>query len=364
MTRVRSPRQPAADRPEVAAPARVSRSQCASEGRRTPPDRRRQTLKRILLGCLAGPAMAQPTKPPVARIGWLGGPARESAEPFVREFERGLREQGWEIGRNIVVEWRFAGGRAERLPALAEELVRLPVDLIVVPSTPPALAAKRATSTIPIVTVSVGDPVELGLVASLARPGGNITGLTATAGPEIAGKMLGLLKEAVPRAARMAVLHNPATAGNSAALEHVRAAAQTLAVPLRIEVARSAGDIAASFAAMHSDRIGALLVLGDILFLSDRARIASLALDHRLPTMFPIVEYVEAGGLMSYGPNTPDLFRRVAAHVDKILKGAKPAELPIEQPTKFELVVNRTTARALGIELPRSMQLRVDRFVG
>jgi putative ABC transport system substrate-binding protein len=324
---------------------------------------RRQAWTFFALGRLGLPAAAAAGSR-VARIGWLGGPTRESAEPFVREFERGLDEYGWRVGHNLVIEWRFADGRAERLPALAEELVRMPVDLIVVPSTPTALAARRATSTIPIVTVSVGDPVELGLVASLARPGDNVTGLTASASPEIAGKMLGLLKEVVPRATRMAVLWNPATAGNARALEQVESAARTLALALRIEPARTPAEVARAFGAMKAGRVDALLVLGDIVFLSDRERIAALALEHRLPTIFPIVEYVEAGGLMSYGPNTPDLFRRVARHVDRILNGAKPAELPIEQPTKFELVVNQQTARALGIEIPRTVQWRVDRFVG
>jgi putative ABC transport system substrate-binding protein len=322
---------------------------------------RRQAWAFVLLGGLGMRAAAGSRLP---RIGWLGGPTRESAEPFVREFERGLAEVGWRVGRDLLIDWRFADGRAERLPALADELVRLPVDLIVVPSTPPALAARRATSTIPIVTIAVGDPVEAGLVASLARPGGNVTGLTASASPEIAGKMLGLLKEAVPGAARMAVLWNPATAGNARALEQVASAARTLALPLRIETARTPAEVARAFGGMKAARVDALVVLGDIVFLSDRERIASLARESRLPTIFPIVEYVEAGGLMSYGPHTPDLFRRAAGYVDRILKGARPADLPVEQPTRFELVLNQRTARALGIEIPRAVQWRVDRVVG
>jgi putative ABC transport system substrate-binding protein len=299
----------------------------------------------------------------VARIGWLGGPSREAAEPFVREFRRGLSDLGWVEGRNIVVEWRFAGGRAERLPELAADLVRLRVELIVVPSTPTALAARQATATIPIVTVAVGDPIAIGLVPSLARPGGNITGLTGTVGPAIAGKLVELLKEALPKITRVAVLSNPATTGNALWLQHAQSAARALAVDLQTLEARGPDDFNDAFAAMVVRRAEALVLAGDILFLSDRTRLAELAVQRRLPTMCSMREYAQAGGLMSYGPSSPDLFRRAATYVDKILAGARPADLPIEQPTKFELIVNLETAARLGVSMPSSLLLRADEVI-
>ena len=318
----------------------------------------------LALGILVmplAPDAQQATRVP--RIGWLGGPTREAAEPFVQAFQRGLKDLGWVEGQNIVIEWRFAGGRAERLPDLAAELVRLQVDLIVVPSTPTALAAKNATKTIPLVTVGVGDPVGLGLVASLARPGGNITGLTSVVSPEIAGKQLELLKEAVPKVSRVAVLWNPATPGTALFLKETEVASRALGVQLQSLEARSLNDFDSAFAAMTTKRAGALLVLGDVMFVTHRVRPADLAAKSRLPAMYTLREYVEAGGLMSYGPITPELFRRVATYVDKILKGAKPADLPVEQPTKFELVINIKSAKALGLTIPQSMFIRADEVI-
>src|SRR3990170_2990504 len=307
----------------------------------------------LALGLLVAPLPADAQQAAkVPRIGWLGGPTRESAEPFVQAFQRGLKDLGWVDGQNIVIEWRFAGGRAERLPDLAAEPVRLPVDLIVVPSTPPALAAKNATKTIPLVTVGVGDPVGLGLVASLARPGGNITGLTSVVSPETAGKQLELLKEAVPKVSRVAVLWNPATPGTALFLKETEVASRALGVQLQSLEARSLNDFDSSFAAMTTKRAGALLVLGDVMFVTHRVRPADLAAKSRLPAMYTLREYVEAGGLMSSGPITPELFRRVATYVDKILKGAKPADLPVEQPSKFELVINLKTAKQIGLTIP------------
>ena len=299
----------------------------------------------------------------VPRIAWLGGQARETAHPYVQAFQRGLKDLGWIEGQNIVIEWRFSGGRAELLPDLAAELVRLRVDLIVVPSSPTALAAKNATKTIPLVTVAVGDPVALGLVASLARPGGNITGLTNSVGPEIAGKQLELLKEVVPRVSRMAVLWNPNTRGNALALRETEIAARALGLELQPLEARSLNDFDRAFAAMTAKRAGALLVLGDVMFSTHRNRLADLAAKNRLPAMYAARESVEAGWLMSYGPNTPELFRRAATYVDKILKGAKPGDLPIEQPTKFELVINLKTANALGLTIPPSLLQRADQVI-
>jgi putative ABC transport system substrate-binding protein len=299
----------------------------------------------------------------VPRIGWLGGPTRESAEPFVQAFQRGLKDLGWVEGQNIVIEWRFAGGRAERLPDLAAEMVRLQADVIVAPSTPTALAAKNATKAIPIVTVAVGDPVGLGLVASLARPGGNITGLTSVVTPEMAGKQLALLKETAPKISRVAVLWNPATPGTALSLRQTEVASLALGVQLQPLEARSLNDFASAFAAMTTKRVGALLVLGDVMFATHRIRLADLATKSRLPAMYTLREYVEAGGLMSYGPINPELFRRAATYVDKILKGTKPADLPVEQPTKFELVINLKTAKALGLTLLQSVLIRADELI-
>jgi putative ABC transport system substrate-binding protein len=299
----------------------------------------------------------------VPRIGWLGGPTRESANPFVREFQRGLKELGWVEGQNIVIEWRFGGGQAEQLPALAAELVRLRVDLIVAPSTPTIFAAKNATTTIPIVTVGGGDPVGLRVVASLARPGGNITGLTSTVGPEIAGKQLELLKETVLTVSRMAVLWNPTTPGNALALREAEIAARALRVELQLLEARRLNDFESAFAAMSTKRAGALLVLGDVMFTTYRIRLANLAVKNRLPAMYSARQFADEGGLMSYGADVSDNFRRAAVYVDKILKGAKPGDLPIERSTKFELVINLKTAKVLGLTIPPSVLRRADEVI-
>jgi len=322
---------------------------------------RRAFITGATLGIVIAARSAAQQTGKVPRIGWLGGPTRESAEPFVQEFQRGLKDLGWVDGQNIVIEWRFAGGQAERLPFLAAELVRLGVDLIVVPSTPTAVAAKNATNKIPLVTVGGADPVGLGLVASLARPGGNITGSTSTVGPEIAGKQLRLLKEMVPKVSRIAILWNPTTQGTALAVRETKIGGQGL--ELQFLEARSVDDFNGAFASMTTKRAGALLVLGDVLFLTHRTRLAELAARSRLPAMYVQREYVEAGGLMSYGPMLSELFRRAATYVDKILKGAKPADLPIERPTKFELVINRKTAKALSLTIPESLLLRADEVI-
>jgi ABC-type uncharacterized transport system substrate-binding protein len=299
----------------------------------------------------------------VPRIGWLGGPTREAAEPFTREFQRGLKDLGWIEGQNIVIEWRFGGGRAERLPALAEELVRLRVELIVTPSTPTIFAARNATKTIPIVTVGGGDPLELGLVTSLARPGGNITGLTANVGPEIAGKQLELLKEAVPNVSRVAVLWNPNTPGNAPAANEAESAARVLKVELQLLEARKLDDFESAFAAMSARRAGALLVVGDVMFTTYRTQLAKLALKSRLPAMYGGRQFPEDGGLMSYGTDSLDNFRRAASYVDRILKGARPGDLPIERSAKFELVINLKTAKAIGVTIPPSLLGRADQVI-
>ncbi len=325
---------------------------------------RRKFIEVIGGGLLAAPLAAEAQQAAkVPHIGWLGGPTRESADAFVREFQRGLKDLGWVEGQNIVIEWRFGGGRAEQLPDLAAELVRLRVDLIVAPSTPTIFAAKNATKAIPIVTVSGGDPVGLGLVASLARPGGNITGLTSTVGPEIAGKQLELLKETVPKISRMAVLWNPTTPGNALALREAEIAARALRVELQLLEARRLNDFESAFAAMSTKGAGALLVLGDVMFTTYRIRLANLAVKSRLPAIYGARQFVDEGGLMSYGANVLDNFRRAAVYVDKILKGAKPGDLPIERPTKFELVINLKTAKALGLTIPPSVLRRADEII-
>jgi putative ABC transport system substrate-binding protein len=294
------------------------------------------------------------------RIGWLGGPTRASAEIFIGAFQEGLKERGWVEGRTLAVEWRFADGQAERLPGLASELVVRQVDAIVVPSTPTALAAKRATATIPIVTVAVGDPVALGLVASLARPGGNVTGLTAMADARIMGKVVSLLREAVPTANRLGLLWNPATAGGARAVREAAGAAKALGASMQPVEARNAAELDDALAAMASRRIEALVVAGDILFLTHRARMTEWALRQRMPVIYTGREYAEEGGLMSYAPALRDLFRRAGSYVDRILKGAKPGDLPMEQPTTFELVLNLKTARALRLTLPPALVARAD----
>ena len=316
-----------------------------------------------MAGALTAPLVVRAqTAAPVRRIGWLGGPTRETAQFFVQPFLQGLRELGWIEGQNIIIEWRFGGGQAERLPALAAELVRLRVELIVVPSTPTALAARSATTTIPLVTVGGNDPVVLGFAASLARPGGQVTGLTANSGPEIAGKHLALLQETVPKVTRIAALWNPTTQGNALQLKEAEAA-RGLGVELQILEARSLGDFDAAFAAMAAKRAGALHILGDVMFVTHRARLVALAAKARLPAMYSQREYVDDGGLMSYGPKLSENFRRAASYVDRILKGARPGDLPIERPSVFELIVNLRTAKALGLTIPQVLLARVNEAI-
>src|SRR5262245_12599065 len=287
-------------------------------------------------------ADAQPTGK-VYRMGYLYSGSATSSPRGPEVFRAALRELGWVEGRNIVIDYRFAEGRFDRLPDLAAELVRLKVDVIVAWPTPPAVAAQNASGTIPIVMIGVGYPVELGLVASLARPGGNVTGVSFNVDMEI-GKGVELLKETVSKVRRMAVLSNPANPGHARAVSIVKAAAGSLGVPLQVLEAREPTQFEGAFAAMATDRVEALLVVTDSMFILHRARLAELAAKNRLPSMFAVREFVDAGGLISYGVSVPDLMRRGAAFVDKILKGATPVDLPIEQPTKFELVIILKTA--------------------
>jgi putative tryptophan/tyrosine transport system substrate-binding protein len=297
------------------------------------------------------------------RIGILTNKASDPAEARLwQAFRSGLRERGWIEGQNIVLEFRAAEGNTARLPELAADLVRLKVDLIVARSSTFVPAAKEATSSIPIVFLIHADPVLTGHVTSLARPGGNITGL-AIMMTDLAPKEIELLISAVPAAKRIAVLWSPDTPSHPPALKAVEEAGRTLHVHVQAVGARTAAELEGAFAAMARARAQAVLVLGNPFFLGERQRVAELAIKHRLPTMFNAKDNVEAGGLMSYSPNFDDLYQRGASYVDKILRGAKPADLPVEQPTKFELVINLKTAKALGLTIPQSLLLRADQVI-
>ena len=325
---------------------------------------RRTFVNSVALGILAVPlaAEAQQTAK-VPRVGWLSPGSSASDENFLASFRDGLRELGWVVGQNIAIDSRWAEGRFERLPDLAVELVRLKVDAIVASVTQASLAAKRATGTIPIVMVGVGDPLGSGLVASLARPGGNVTGPSSMLA-EASGKQLELLKETVHKASPVAVLWNPANpVWQAAALRQTEVTAGALGLRLQLVGARGPDELEGAFEAMTRARAGALFVPADIIFVRHAQRIADLAARHRLPAMYGFREHVQAGGLMSYAANFAVMFRRAATFVDKILKGAKPAELPVEQPTKFELVINLKTANALGLTIPQSLLLRADEVI-
>jgi putative ABC transport system substrate-binding protein len=323
---------------------------------------RRAFLAITVGGLLAAPlaAEAQPAGK-VYRIGYLS--TRSSTADTLEAFRQGLRELGWIEGRNIVFDYGFAEGRFERLPELAAELVRLKVDIIVAVPTPAAAAAKNATATIPIVGISLIDPVGIGLISSLARPGGNITGLSFDASVETFGKALDLLKATIPKVRYVAVLSNPANPGQPRAIRDLKAAAQSLGVQLQLLEAQGPNEFDVAFAAMAKERAGALFVLGDSMFNEHGAQLANLAARNRLPAMYGLRESVEAGGLMSYGPNLLDICRRAGTYVDKILKGAKPGDLPVEQPTKFDLVINLKTAKALGLTIPPSLLQRADQVI-
>jgi putative tryptophan/tyrosine transport system substrate-binding protein len=322
--------------------------------------RRRQFVS-LLGGAAAWPlaAGAQPVGK-LPTIGYLGTAAASAWAPWTAAFVQRLHELGWIDGRTVAIQYRWAEGRAERLAEIAGELVRLKVDVIVTGGNA-ALAAKQASSVVPIVFALADDPVGMGLIASLARPGGNVTGL-ALQSADTAGKRVALLREIVPGLRRLAIMANVGYPSAALEMDQVQAAARTLGIdPVALEI-RRAEEFAPAFEALK-DRADALYVAGDALMITHRVRINTLALIARLPTIYVVREYVEAGGLMSYGPNFPDLFRRTADYVDKILRGAKPGELPVEQPTKFDLVINLTTAKALGLTVPESFLLRADEVI-
>ena len=329
------------------------------------------TTRRAFIGTLAGgllaaplAAQAQPTRH-VPTVGFFGPPP--SAGGLVQAFQRGLRDLGYVEGQNIRIEYRYTDvalqGHPDLFPRLAAELVRLKPDVLVVSVTEAALAAKKATSTIPIVMVSVPDPVAAGLVASLARPGGNVTGLSRET-HDLIGKTFQLLKEALPEAVRVDLLVNPTDPLSSTEVADAKEAAKSLDVQLTIvEAGAVPTELEGAFSTVHADRADALLVVGGAGFYLNRTQIVSLALRNRVPSAFQNREFVEAGGLLSYAPSTVANYRRAAFFVDKILRGAKPADLPIEQPTKFELVINLKTAKALGLTIPPSLLLRADEVI-
>ena len=297
------------------------------------------------------------------RIGYLGPPP--SSGGLLQAFQQGLRELGYIEGQNIVIDYRYTGSGRDmdtRLPLLAAELVGLKPEVLVVSIDQAALAAKSATTTIPIVMVNVGDPVGNGLIASLARPGGNITGRSRMA-PEATAKSLELLKQAVPGAARVAVLSNPRNPLHGELFKNAKQVAGSLGVRLEIVEAATPNALEGAVSAMARSRVGGFVVLPDGMFYLNRSPIADLALKNRLPSMFSTTELAEGGWLMAYSPSSIDNYRRVAAHVDKILKGAKPGDLPVEQPTTFELLINLKTATALGLVIPQSVLLRADHVI-
>jgi len=321
--------------------------------------------RRFLLTSLAG-ALAAPPAPDaqqatkVARIGWLG--VDPSGIHLQAAFVEGLRDLGYVEGRNLVLERRYTGATLERAPALAADLAALKLDVVVAASTPNALAAKDATRSIPIVFAAASDPVASGLVASLARPGGNVTGLSFLS-PELVGKHLERLKEAVPGARRVAVLWQPGERPKGEMLRGGDIAARALGLRLHLVEVRRPDDFDRAFSDVTRARANALALVTSAMFFVERRRLVDLTAKHRLPTVWPWREAVDAGGFMSYAPHLPDLFRRAATYVDKILKGARPGELPVEQPTKFELVVNLKTAQALGLTIPPSLLARADEVI-
>ena len=326
---------------------------------------RRREFIALVTSAIACPmgVRAQQQAGKMSRIGYLGVSSPSDRPLLLDAFRQRLRELGWIEGQNIVIDYRFAEGRLDRLPDLAADMVRLKVDVIVSLGTQGVTAAKNATDTIPIVMIAVRDPIGIGLIASLARPGGNVTGVSGYAGLESIAKQLELLKEMVPEASSVAILSNPTNAYHKLAIKEVNIAAQVLGVQLQVVEARDASDFDGAFAAMAKERAGALLVLSDIIFNSHGARLADLATAGRLPTANAVRESVEAGGLMAFGPSFLDSYRRSAEYVDKILKGTKPADLPVEQPTKFELVINLQTAKRLGLTLPPTLLSRADEVI-
>ena len=314
----------------------------------------------VIAMCGAAALAQQPKKIP--RIGFLSATSLSTISARIEGFRQGLRELGYVEGKNIVIEWLSAEGKLDRVPALAVELVRLKVDVIVTGGGTDTRAAKEATNTIPIVMSQDSDPVGSGFVASLARPGGNITGMSTLA-PEVSGKRLELLKEIIPKLSRVAVMGISTRPGNAQSLKEVELAAGTFKVQVQYLDVLDVKEIETAFRAATKGRAEAVLVLQSPFFNSQRKQIVDLAIKSRLPAIYPQTDYTEAGGLMYYGANTPDLFRRAATYVDKILKNAKPADLPVEQPKTFELIINLKAANQIGLTIPPNVLVRADRVI-
>jgi len=331
-----------------------------SNGRRMYRLPRRRFLM-VAAALFVAPATAQKSRAPkVPRIGYLMFNSAATGRDVFDAFRERMRQLGWIDGKNVVVEARFAEGEVDRLPLLANELLTLEVDLIVAGSSAATRASKSATKTVPIVMLASADAVGEGLVASLAHPGGNITGMTFLAGPEIASKQFELLREIIPTASRVAVLMNPRNASHAAFVAELKTAERKHNARLQPVRAAAPTELDGAFATMANNRAHAMLVLTDAMFLGERRRIVELARVGAVPAMYSQREFVDAGGLVSYGPSLADMARRAAAHVDKILRGAKPDDVPVEQPTTFELVINSSAVRQLGVTIPQSLRLRAE----
>jgi putative ABC transport system substrate-binding protein len=314
----------------------------------------------LILAWVQSAEAQQPKK--VARIGFLGNSTAALEANLIGPFRDGLRDLGYVEGRNILIEYRWAEGKYERFPALFAELIALKVDVIVTAGTPATQAYQKAKTSVPLVMIAVGDPVGTGIVASLSRPGGNITGLTSIS-PELEGKRIELLREVIPKLSHIAVMWNPKNAYHAIENKEVETAAGALKIKVLYLGVEAEEHLDNAFAQILKDKPQALLVLADRVFLHNRARIMDFAVQHRLPGIYAYLELVEAGGLMSYGPSYADMHRRAAAYVDKILKGAKPAELPVERPMKFELVINLKAAKQIGLTIPPNVLARADKVI-
>jgi putative ABC transport system substrate-binding protein len=325
--------------------------------------RRRQFI--TLLGGAAAtwPLAARAQQPAkIPRIGFLGNSTATMEANLIGPLRDGLRELGYEEGRNVIIEFRWADGKYDQFPALVAELLAAKVDVIITAGTPATLAIKKATSTVPLVFIAVGDPVGTGVVPNLGRPGGNITGLSSIA-PDLEGKRLELLREVVPKLSHVAFFLNPANAFHTASMRQARVAAQSLGIKLQPMEVNKSEQLDGAFASIVKEKPDALLILADRIFLHNRKRMMEFAIQQRLPSVNAYRELVEAGGLISYGPSYEDMHRRAAVYVDKILKGTKPADLPIEQPTKFTLLINLKTAKTLGLTVPPTLVARADELI-
>jgi putative tryptophan/tyrosine transport system substrate-binding protein len=323
---------------------------------------RRREFVRLLGGAAVAWPLASSAQSKIARIGFMGNSTAALEANLVGAFREGLREQGYEEGRNIAIEYRWADGNYERFSVLVTELIAVKVDVIVTAGTPAALAMKNATTTVPLVMVAVGDPVGTGLVPSLARPGGNLTGLSSIA-PDLEGKRLQLLREVVPALSHVAMFVNSFNPFHVSSMKQARAAAQAMGIKLQLHDISKSEDLDGAFAAIREERPDALLILADRIFLHNRERLMDFTREQRLPNVNAYKELVEIGGLMSYGPSYEDMHKRAAIYVDKILKGAKPADLPIEQPNKFTFIVNLKAAKALGVTVPSQLLGLADQLI-